>query len=265
MDIQKIISSVRETVASGYYERLAPERRERKSLCERIERMGVEGSLPVVAEIATAHSDGLFLPSRRAASKLIDAIGGRKDICALDLWVEPKLHAGDLRWLSKESEIPLISKDWIIDTRQIVGGDAVLLDISLLGIVNADLHEMIEVSHDLDLEAVVQIRTDEELVEAKRSEADVIMINNFGNNGMADVSVTLNALLKNKTGRPVISAFGVKAPAQVRSLLIAGANAIEMPASQVCSPFFEAELLKLRDAIHGKEPEKLEQQGKIAE
>jgi len=249
----EILAKIRDIVESGYYQRLAPPPMEKKSLCERIESIKTQGDLPIIGEVSTALPvRGLLMPSRKYASELIERIANSYELCALDLWVEPREHAGDLRWLAKELRIPLIHNDWIIDSRQIVGGDAIVLDISLINYANADLHELVETAHENDMEAIVQVRNDDDMTEAKKSEADCIMINNYGRNGHADISTSINALEKNGTGRPVISAHGITNAQDVRSLIVAGVSAIEIEATVTCNGSFEKMLGSVRAAVKGK-------------
>ncbi|MFA5108705.1 MAG: hypothetical protein WC492_04200 [Candidatus Micrarchaeia archaeon] len=264
MNLDQIINGTRETINSGYYERLAPARTERKSLCEYIEKAQEEGILPVVAGVATAMPDiGLLLANRKVAGRLIEKLCVEHDISAIDVWVEPRHHAGDLRWLAKELPIPIISRDWVIDSKQIVGGDAILLNLELMNAAQSDPHELIEVAHDLDCEVVLEVRNEEEFCEAKRSEADVIMINNRTDTG-ADISITIKALTRNKTGRPVISAHGINNAQDVRSLIVAGVNAVEMSEVHVCNGHFEQRLGVLKNAIYGKDPKmKIEEENRF--
>lgn len=250
----ELVQRVRDIVESGYYQRLQPPLREKKSLCDKIESMQEEGQLPIICEISTAMPEhGLLMPTRRYASDLIDRLANSYDLCALDLWIEPREHAGDLRWLAKDLRMPIIHNDWILDTRQIVGGDAVVLDISFIEFCSADLHELIEAAHEQDMEAIVQVRGELQMSTAKRSEADCIMINNFGMNGSgANVSVTIEALKKNGTGRPVISAQGIDRAQDVRNLVKAGVSAIELNAYQSCNGSFENKLEMAKKALRGK-------------
>lgn len=251
-----LIAKIRDMIESGYYQRLAPPPMEKKSLCERIEKMRAEGDLPIIGEVSTALPErGLLMPSRKYASGLIERIANSYGLCALDLWIEPREHAGDLRWLAKDLKIPLIHNDWIIDTRQVVGGDAVVLDVSLISYANSDLHELIDHAHENDMEAVVQVRNDNEMSEAKRSEADCIMINNYADGDAADINTTINALKKNGTGRPVISAHGITGGKDVRALIVAGASAIEIEAQATCNGSFEKRIASARGALKGKEAE----------
>jgi indole-3-glycerol phosphate synthase len=249
------INTIQEIIGSGYYERLAPPNRERKSVCESIEKMQDEGKFPILAEIATAlPSEGMLFSSRKSALSHIEKLCDY-NLCALDLWLEPRFHAGDLRWLSKNFRMPVIARDYIISEKQIVGGDAVVLDFPLLNHANIDEHELMEAAHDLDLEVIAQVTNASELSDAKKSEADIIMINNSESNGNgADISITLKALTKNKTARPVISAHGINSAQDVRSLVVAGVNAVEMSARQSCNGSFEQKFNTIKNAIYGKTP-----------
>jgi indole-3-glycerol phosphate synthase len=250
----QLLDRIKDVVESGYYQRLAPAHREKKSLCEKIEAMQDEGELPIISQISTAiPSIGLLMPSRKYATNLIDRIADSYNLCAVDLWVEPREHAGDLRWLAKDLKIPIIHNDWIIDPRQIVGADAVVLDISLINFANVDLHELVDTAHEKGMEVIAQIRNEDEMSDAKKSEADCIMINNFADSKTsANIQTTINALEKNGTGRPVISSYGINTAKEVRTLIMKGVSAIEIEAQICCNGSFEKKLSIMRSALKGK-------------
>ena len=257
-----VLEDIRKTIDSGYYERLSMVRRERKSLCERLEAELNEGRLPLILEVAVAWPDsGLLLANRTEAADLIDRLALLSPT-AMSVWVEPRHHAGDLRWLAHEREFPVICKDLIIDTRQIVGGDAVLLKRPLLKLAGADEHALIETAHDLDLEVIMEVRTTEEMTGAKASEADIIAIHNSGPNGHGpDINVSLQMLASNHTSRPVISTMGIRTPAQVRSLISAGASAVELDAPATGAPSAFELIDELKKAVGGKGPLKTPKKG----
>jgi len=250
-----LLSDIHNTILSGYYERLTPVRRERKSLSEILERELAEGRLPLILEVATARPGGrLLLPTRSQAGDMMDRLSVIAPT-AMSIWVEPRHMAGDLRWLSRERSFPLISKDFVLDSRQIVGGDAILLSRSLLALAGVDEHPLIEAAHDLDMEVVLEVRTQDEMAQARQSEADVISIHNAGaNGGGLDINTTLSLLSSHRTTRPVISSLGVHTPAQARQILTAGATAIELDAEVCASPSALDVIAGLKRAVNGKEP-----------
>lgn len=151
--------------------------------------------------------------------------------------------------------MPLLCKDWIIDARQIVGGDAVLLKRSLIEFAHADEHALIEAAHEQDIEVVLEVRTPEQLQSAKASEADVIAINNHGANGHpATINTTVQMLAAQKTGRPILSMHGIHSGADVRTLIMAGATGVELGAEFAREADAPARIIAMRRAVMGKDP-----------
>ncbi len=268
-----LLDDIRKTIDSGYYERLAPVRRERKSVCERLEQELAEGRLPLILEVATAWPEkGLLMPNRNEASALIDRLA-LLEPAAMSMWVEPRHMAGDLRWLTRERAFPIICKDLVIDVRQVVGGDALLLKRPLLKLAGADEHALIDAAHDLDMEVIMEVRTPEELSAAKTGEADIIAISNSNNGnghaataaaiqtgGVPDITVSLQMLGANHTNRPVISTMGIRTPAHVRALIMAGAAGVELDAQATGAPNAIELIGELKKAMNGKEPPKAEKE-----
>ena len=267
-----LLDDIRKTIDSGYYERLTPVRRERKSVCECLEQELEEGRLPLILEVATAWPEkGLLLPNRTETAALIDRLALLAP-AAMSMWVEPRHMAGDLRWLAQEREFPVICKDFVIDCRQVVGGDALLLKRPLLKLAGADEHALVDAAHDLDMEVIMEVRTSEELNAAKSGEADIIAISNScaGGNGHAasgqairsagvpDITISLQMLGANHTNRPVISTMGIRTPAHVRALISAGAAGVELDAQATVGPQAVELIDELKKAMNGKEPPRKE-------
>lgn len=83
--------------------------------------------------------------------------------------------------IRKAVAVPMLRKDFIIDPYQIyeasvLGADAVLLIASVLS--PEQLKEFLELSHDLGLDCLVEVHTEEELEKAVQSGARIIGINN---------------------------------------------------------------------------------------
>jgi indole-3-glycerol phosphate synthase len=254
----KTLQTIKSTVDSGYYERLTPIRREGLSICDAIEQSKTSGRLPIITEISTTWPQkGSLLPNRNASNKLIDKLS-ICGICAVSVWVEPKFYAGNLRWLSKKLPIPIIVKDLIIDKRQIIGGDAVVLNLSLLSLADSDPNDLIDFAHDLGMEAILELNSENQMDEAKSTEADLFLVNNNGPNGTGpDLSVTKSIFEKNGTGRQVISSHGIYSTEDVHSVIIAGADAIELSAIQTASPGIYDQIKRFSRALHGKDPKVL--------
>jgi len=103
---------------------------------------------------------------------------------AISVLTEPKFFLGRDSYLSEvkaQVHIPILRKDFIIDSYQIyeakiIGADAVLLICTLLD-VNT-LKEYIGITESLGLSALVETHTEEEITSALRAGARIIGINN---------------------------------------------------------------------------------------
>lgn len=252
---QKLIDSINATIESGYYERNPIRRAEKKSLSESLEKMHNEGRLPIIIEIKCADGrNGQYFSNRSGAIAALEGIGAFAP-AAYSAWVEPRAHAGDVKWLSRELPVPVLAKDHYISERQYVGGDAIMLSMPLLAEAKADPHFLIETAHDLDMEVVMEVFTEEHLNAAKKTEADILAINNYGPNGSpASVQTSIAMLKASGTGRPVISMEGITEPHHVRSLVGCGVTAIEVGPKVWASEFAASHLEQLSRAVGGRDP-----------
>lgn len=251
----QLLSEINATIGSGYYERKAPARREKRSLAETIEKMHAGGRLPIILEMKCADPrSGQCFSSRALAQAALAGLGGFA-MAAKSAWVEPKFHAGDLGWLALDEKCPVLMKDYVISEKQLVGGDAALLSMPLLAAAGIDAHFLIEAAHDNDIEVVLEAYTQAEFDAAGKTEADILAINNFGPNGSpATIETTLSMLSESRTGRPVISSEGITEPSHIRALLAGGVGAVEVGPAVWAKPDGRARLDNLAKAVSGKSP-----------
>src|SRR5205085_9618078 len=100
----------------------------------------------------------------------------------------------DLRAARAACSIPIIRKDFIIDTYQLYeaavnGADAVLLIVRAL--TDDQLRRLNEEARALDLDTLIEVHDDRELDRALEVDAEVIGINNRDlDQGIVDVSTT---------------------------------------------------------------------------
>lgn len=103
---------------------------------------------------------------------------------AISVLTEPKFFLGSDRYLSEikaRVKIPILRKDFIIDSYQIyeaktIGADAVLLICTLLD--TNTLREYLKIAHSLGLSALVETHTEKEIYSALEAGARLIGINN---------------------------------------------------------------------------------------
>lgn len=134
----------------------------------------------------------------------------------------------NMRIASKVSKLPLLRKDFIMDEYQIYearscGASAVLL----MADVYKDLRFGIDLSHYLEMDALVECKNREEIERAKKAGASIIGINN---RSFEDFSIDLKRTEKLAKHMPentiLVSESGVKNGADVKLLGSYGADAV---------------------------------------
>jgi indole-3-glycerol phosphate synthase len=161
----------------------------------------------------------------------------------------------DLREARAASGLPLLRKDFTIDPYQLyeakaVGADAVLLVVGALR--ERELGTLHGLAADLDLDAIVEISSDEELEAALEVDADVIGINN---RDLADFSVdiqrTFDLLADVPAGKIVVSESGITTREQVEELERVGVDAVLIGEALMRAPDPEA---AVRELTRSEEP-----------
>ncbi len=104
---------------------------------------------------------------------------------AISVLTDEKYFGGSLDYLREiaalELSIPLLRKDFIFDRYQLLegraaGASAILLIVAMLE--SRQLYDLLTAAHELDLEALVETHTPEEVEQALESGARVIGVNN---------------------------------------------------------------------------------------
>jgi indole-3-glycerol phosphate synthase len=140
------------------------------------------GSTSVIAEIKCAS------PSRGVIRRNVDmlmmarAFSGAGCV-AISVITEPHWFGGSVRDIARVKEavtVPVVRKDFIIDTRQVeetraLGADAVLL---IAAVLKERLSEFVDVSFDAGLEPLVEVHNGADLNYALATRAAIIGINN---------------------------------------------------------------------------------------
>ncbi|MCX5725666.1 MAG: indole-3-glycerol phosphate synthase TrpC [Candidatus Saganbacteria bacterium] len=142
-----------------------------------------KGKLSLIAEIkrasptAGAIRDGL---EPTFIAKTYEECGAS----AISILTDAKFFAGsidDLKKAKDSTTIPVLRKDFIIDTSQIfesriAGADAILLIASVLK--EGELHDFVRLTHDLGMKCLLEVHDEKDTERALNSEAKIIGINN---------------------------------------------------------------------------------------
>lgn len=144
---------------------------------------------------------------------------------AISVLTEPYWFQGQdryLREISQEVGLPLLRKDFIVDSYQIyeakiMGASAILLICALL--TTDTLKDYLEIAHSLGLSALVETHTEEEVKSALAAGARVIGVNNR-NLKTFEVDLTTSIRLRGFVPKDIlfISESGIKSPEDVARL-----------------------------------------------
>jgi indole-3-glycerol phosphate synthase len=157
----------------------------------------------------------------------------RGGAAALSVLTESEHFGGslqDLREARAASSLPILRKDFIVDTYQLYeaavsGADAVLLVVAALD--DRELSELYAETRSLDLDALIEVHDAEELERALDLEADVLGINNRDLDDLSvDVRTTYELMPDVPAGKTVVSESGIASRAELDELERVGVDAV---------------------------------------
>ena len=174
--------------------------------------------------------------------------------CAISVLTEAHFFRGDLSYLhrvKKETALPVLQKDFILDPFQIYegrvsGADAVLLIASLLD--RKQLKEFVDLTQKLHMVPLVEIHNEDDLGKTSSLNLPLVGINN---RDLRTFEVDLRTTLRLKREIPpetgVISESGIKSYKDVKLLKEAGVNGILVGEILMRSPDPASKIRELLD------------------
>lgn len=136
----------------------------------------------------------------------------------------------DIRTARAACDLPILRKDFIVDTYQLyeaadAGADAVLLIVRALGA--RDLARLQDEALALDLDCLVEVHDEEELETALEVDAEVIGINNRDlDEQVVDVERTYELMPDVPAGKTVVAESGISTREQLEDLDRIGVDAV---------------------------------------
>ena len=152
---------------------------------------------------------------------------------AISVLTEPNFFLGRDRYLSEikaQVNIPVLRKDFIIDSYQIyeakiIGADAILLICTLLDINT--LREYIEIADSLGLSALVETHSEEEIAAALKAGAKIIGINNRNLKTFeVDINTTIRLRHLVPKGVVLVSESGIQKSEDIERLRQSNVDAV---------------------------------------
>jgi indole-3-glycerol phosphate synthase len=158
----------------------------------------------------------------------------------------------DLREARAAIDLPILRKDFTIDRYQLyeakaAGADAVLLVVGSME--PEELGALLTEAWALDLDAIVEVSTEEELETALEWDVDVLGINNRNlEDFTVDVERTFDLLHDVPTGKVVVSESGIHTRDQIEELEEVGVDAVLIGEMLMRSPDPETAVRELTGA-----------------
>jgi indole-3-glycerol phosphate synthase len=203
--------------------------------------------ISVIAEIKRASpSRGIFPVTVEPAAVAAEYVAG--GAAAISVLTDEPFFQGSLLDMSAAAEVahaarrgvPILRKDFVIDSYQIVesrarGADAVLLIVAALS--DAALAELLSAADQWGMDALVEVHDEEEIGRATAAGATVIGINNRDlKTFTVDLAVTERLAPLAPVGAALVAESGVFGAADVERLQRAGANAVLVGEGLIMAP-----------------------------
>ncbi len=194
----------------------------------------VRPGLSLIAEFKRrSPSAGEFRPGAQVAETV--RAFERGGAAALSILTEERHFGGsidDLRVAREASDLPILRKDFIVDSYQLYeaaanGADAVLLIVA--GLEDEPLRALYDQARALDLDCLVEVHDEADLERALVVGAEVIGINNRNLGDLSvDVETTVELLTDVPAGKTVVSESGYATREQLDELERIGVDAVLM-------------------------------------
>jgi indole-3-glycerol phosphate synthase len=190
-------------------------------------------SLHLIAEVKRASPSGGVLKSDLDVVRLAQTYA-RCGAAAISVLTDSHYFGGSGEDLTairhKLPEIPLLRKDFILKPYQVFesrtwGADALLLIAAILD--DSQLKELLSLSHELGMQCLVEVHSEEELKRALAANARIIGINNRNLDTLAvDINVTRRLRPLIPSDRIVVSESGIKGRDEIQELRKLKVNAV---------------------------------------
>ncbi|MGQ9722155.1 MAG: indole-3-glycerol-phosphate synthase [Candidatus Jordarchaeum sp.] len=192
--------------------------------------------IPIISEVKFASPSEGTLRKNGDLKKIVRSMekGGAAGISIL---TEPKHFSGHIKFVAEariQVDVPILMKDIILSPVQIEaasrsGANAILLIQALFdrGYCELDVQSMIEQAHSKNLEALLEVHTENEFLTAVKTSADLIGINNRDLKTLqVNLEVTKRILTKHSPeGKVIVSESGINTPQDILYLNECGAQA----------------------------------------
>lgn len=190
-----------------------------------------KNSLSIIGELKKASPSKGVIVENFSPLELLKEYS--KSVDAVSILTEEKFFLGNPLYLleaSKNTDLPLLRKDFIIDEIQIyeakiLGASAILLICSILTL--EDLKNFIRVAKALELDILVEVHNEREVKMALEADAEIIGINNRNLDTFeVSINTTLNLLNLIPNDKVIVSESGFSTVEDIMVIKGSRVNAI---------------------------------------
>jgi len=212
----------------------------------------------IIAEIKKASPSKGIIQNDFDPEK-IGAIYQNAGARAISILTEKNFFQGDIEYLSlvrKSVEIPLLCKDFIIDSYQIYeaachGADGFLLIAAILS--RQQIEDFLSLGRELGMEALVEVHSEEELMEVLRTSTKIIGINNRDlKTFKTEIATTLSLIKFIPAGKVIVSESGINTREQIELMEKAGVHAFLIGEALMREKDPGKKLRELKGEVDGK-------------
>ncbi len=213
----------------------------------------LKSGLSIIGEVKKAS------PSKGLIKSDFDPVALAKEyegcVDAVSVLTEEDFFMGSpeyLRAIAAEINIPILRKDFIIEPYQIfeakaLGASAVLLIAAILD--EAELRPLLELTHSLHMEALVETHDLDEAKKAVQSKARIIGINNRDlNTFKVNLDTTIEVAAALPEGTIIVSESGFHNARDIAHIKSSGASAVLVGESFMRSDDMSAKAKEFKDA-----------------
>lgn len=238
---RRTLEETRVAVPLERVQQMAEARQERRDFARALAGGTFDG-LRVIAELKRASpSRGLLRQHYRRREIAQGYVTGGAS--AVSVLTEEHYFLGstqDLTEVRQAVEVPVLRKDFILDSYQVyesvaAGADALLLIVAALP--DPDLQSFLDLSNKLRIAALVEVHTEEEVERAAAAGAKIIGVNN---RDLKTLGVSLETSLRLRQKLPqgciAVSESGIKTAEDLHRIKDAGFNAVLMGERLMAQP-----------------------------
>ena len=250
---QEEVNAAKMRVSEEHLVEAAQAAKSRRSLASALRTPGVN----IIAEIKRASpSKGLFRPdldAARLAAAYADA--GAAAISVLTDYHFFKGSAEDLMAAKKETCLPILRKDFLVSSYQVLeaaawGADAVLLIARILD--PQQIRDYLSLCTEFNMEALVEIHTEADLKKVQQTKACLIGINNRDLTTFeTDIERAMDLARRLGPDQIPVAASGISGPEDVRRNVTAGLRNFLVGETLVRSDNVRQHMKTLREAGEG--------------